>query len=671
MGDPACLPRVVLADRNQRPMPRRCEHRQIEIDQLRNRQPHQRLEHPRQRPPQHTRLVRNLAGHQRRHNRVRPMGEGRHVHHRGAGANPATTARRGQQAHLDHRLPRIDVPLDHHLGVGGHFQVDGATLDQLAGLAPQKPRQGRGVAARRQRGHRRQQTRRIAAQHHRRRHPGVPLPVAQRQRGRVVVGAPAYTEPMLAQHADIVPPHRRPFRLGVGREKLRPGNPRVRLLLAALERRQLAQIDVLAQSDHLLARARTHRPRRRRPQRGPRRRALDPIQPAFRPRRVDQFGNLGGHFRTRPAAQRTVNPFVGPQQIREHRQRTTSDSPEQQRRPPRSGDSVRHLRHLQHRIDLGLHPDQFPGLPQLLQEFRQTWIRHGDILGSHRTDRQSGHATRTIPKPAGRVRGDCPRERIEKAMTHSLNVHWLPTLVAPEALAGSTVVVIDVLRASTTICQALEAGAREVIPCLEVEDALAAAARLPDDRVVLGGERNGLPIAGFDLGNSPIEYTPQAVGGRTIVLTTTNGTRAMAQCRQASRILIGAFVNATAVYQELVGQPRIDLISAGSRGQRSRDDELFAGLLTTWLDRHSGTDYRLNNPAQEARQTWLSTPAATYTPGSSPTDPKVIAPLLTKSIAGQRLSEINRQADILFAAQLDRFRTVPELDVSTFRIRHV
>ncbi len=112
--------------------------------------------------------------------------------------------------------------------------------------------------------------------------------------------------------------------------------------------------------------------------------------------------------------------------------------------------------------------------------------------------------------------------------SRQLNVHTLPSHVSEEELADSAVVVIDLLRASTTICQALASGAREVVPFLEVDAALAAAAaELRRGDIVLGGERRGGKIPGFDLGNSPAEYTREAVGGRRVFITTTNGTRAM------------------------------------------------------------------------------------------------------------------------------------------------
>ena len=146
----------------------------------------------------------------------------------------------------------------------------------------------------------------------------------------------------------------------------------------------------------------------------------------------------------------------------------------------------------------------------------------------------------------------------------SLKAHFLPALTTPEALAGATLVVIDVLRATTVIPHALAVGAKAVIPCLEVEDAVQAAARLPAGQAVLGGERGGLKIDGFDLGNSPDEYTPQTVAGKTLVFTTTNGTRAMMHCRQAQRVLLGSFVNASAIVDALAADRDVRLLCAGT-----------------------------------------------------------------------------------------------------------
>lgn len=250
-----------------------------------------------------------------------------------------------------------------------------------------------------------------------------------------------------------------------------------------------------------------------------------------------------------------------------------------------------------------------------------------------------------------------------------LNVYDLPTFFAPEELTGGTAVVIDVLRASTTIVYALEAGAAQVIPCLEVEDARAAAADLAPGEVVLGGERGGVAIDGFDLANSPTDYTPDRVAGRTVVFTTTNGTRAVLQSRLADRVLIGAFANAGAVAAELAGCERIHLVCAGTRGEYSHDDVLLAGLLVELVLKQADLAYQLNTPALTARQYWRSLFAFPAVSGAEPPAPEMLAEELAKSVGGRNLTALAQDDDLLTAAQMDRFRSVPELDRRTFRIR--
>src|SRR5437773_1731484 len=99
-----------------------------------------------------------------------------------------------------------------------------------------------------------------------------------------------------------------------------------------------------------------------------------------------------------------------------------------------------------------------------------------------------------------------------------LRVHLLPQLVRPAELNDSRCVVVDVLRATTTMIYAIAAGAKSVIPSLTVEIAIQQAAELSSGAAVLGGERGGLPIPGFQLGNSPAEYTGESVGGKTVVM---------------------------------------------------------------------------------------------------------------------------------------------------------
>jgi 2-phosphosulfolactate phosphatase len=250
-----------------------------------------------------------------------------------------------------------------------------------------------------------------------------------------------------------------------------------------------------------------------------------------------------------------------------------------------------------------------------------------------------------------------------------LNVYALPGLIAPGELAGGTVIIIDVLRASTTIVYALEAGATQVAPCLEVSDARELAAQLPRGEFVLGGERRGRRIEGFDLGNSPEEYTAEWVRGKTVVFTTTNGTRAMLHARQARRILIGAFVNAAAVCRQLPPDEPIHLLCAGTDGQSDAGDLLVAGMLATRISQAAGTGRQLNAQAIDARADWLRRFSLAQALGTEPLPPERLAEALGESPGGANLVALGLDRDILAAARVDRFQGVPEYDPAGGRIR--
>ncbi len=164
-----------------------------------------------------------------------------------------------------------------------------------------------------------------------------------------------------------------------------------------------------------------------------------------------------------------------------------------------------------------------------------------------------------------------------------LDAYLVPTALAPSALAGSVAVVIDVLRASTTIVTALAAGARSVIPFAETEDVVRTARNFERGEVVLAGERHMHAIAGFDRGNSPREFVAEAVRGRTVLLTTTNGTRALLAAHDAAAVYVAGYVNASATLEPLLdaidrGQP-VAMVCAGRDGQFALEDAAFAGRL--------------------------------------------------------------------------------------------
>jgi 2-phosphosulfolactate phosphatase len=167
-----------------------------------------------------------------------------------------------------------------------------------------------------------------------------------------------------------------------------------------------------------------------------------------------------------------------------------------------------------------------------------------------------------------------------------VSVKFTPAMVASDAdLRRITVVVIDVLRATSTIAKALESGAREVIPAATIEEAVGISHRLGTDRTLLGGERDGMKINGFHLSNSPLEYTPEVVHGKTIVLTTTNGSGALLRARNAERCYCGALINAGAIARRLASDrpEEVMIVCAGTYGDFSQEDALAAGAIVSEL----------------------------------------------------------------------------------------
>jgi 2-phosphosulfolactate phosphatase len=234
------------------------------------------------------------------------------------------------------------------------------------------------------------------------------------------------------------------------------------------------------------------------------------------------------------------------------------------------------------------------------------------------------------------------------AQERPTRVHLLPQLAPPGALAGGVAVVMDVLRATTTIIHALAAGATAVVPCGEVEEARERAATFGAvGKVVLGGERGGKPIPGFDLGNSPKEYTAAACKNATVVLTTTNGTRALLRAVEAERVLVAAFVNFSAVCEQLRADARpVHIVCAGTDGEVSLEDTLLAGAFVDFLC--EAGEVRLNDAARMAWDAFEN-------------HGRVLPGALEVGAGGENLRSLGYDADIRDAAQVDRFAIAPEL----------
>ena len=168
-----------------------------------------------------------------------------------------------------------------------------------------------------------------------------------------------------------------------------------------------------------------------------------------------------------------------------------------------------------------------------------------------------------------------------------IDVFFDPVGVNPSEVQGKTVVVLDVLRATTTITVALYHGARAVLPAASTEEALRIAQNLKRDDVVLAGERKSQRIPGFALGNSPLEFTPDAVRGKTIVITTTNGTPALIAAQGARDVIVGAAVNFALVVERcraaLAQHGELVILCAGRERQFALEDAFAAGRLAKVL----------------------------------------------------------------------------------------
>jgi 2-phosphosulfolactate phosphatase len=230
----------------------------------------------------------------------------------------------------------------------------------------------------------------------------------------------------------------------------------------------------------------------------------------------------------------------------------------------------------------------------------------------------------------------------------------LPDLVPCGRLAGGVAVVIDVLRATTTMIHALAAGCTCVRPCAEVEEAREVAGQMRAGRVLLGGERGGAPLPGFDVGNSPREYTAKVCRGCTLVLTTTNGTRALLRAAEAERILLAGFVNYSAVCEQLRRDARpIHIICAGTEGEITLEDTLLAGALVDFLC--DVAEVRLNDGARLAWDCFEN-------------HGRVLLGALELSRGGANLRRLGYDEDIRAAAQVDQFTVVPELRHDPLRV---
>lgn len=230
-----------------------------------------------------------------------------------------------------------------------------------------------------------------------------------------------------------------------------------------------------------------------------------------------------------------------------------------------------------------------------------------------------------------------------------LDVYFTPAEIRPSEVAGRVVAVIDVLRVSTSIAVALANGAKSVIPVANPEDAMTRSKQFERDEVVLAGEQKLLPISGFQLGNSPESFTPEVVGGRTVVITTTNGTRALLSISGARDIVVASYVNFSAALAMLKTAARantdIAIVCAGDEGNFSLEDAACAGRYVRAI------------PKRLASVVMNDAAAASALIGRRYGDN--IAKVFEDSTHGQALTAAGFGADLAAAAAVDSFSVVP------------
>ncbi len=231
-----------------------------------------------------------------------------------------------------------------------------------------------------------------------------------------------------------------------------------------------------------------------------------------------------------------------------------------------------------------------------------------------------------------------------------LDVFLSPGELSPGDAMGRVVAVIDVLRASTSIATALFNGARTVIPVESADVAITRAKQFERSDVKLAGEMRMLPIPGFDLGNSPQSFTPEAIGGRTILFTTTNGTRALMSLQGARDVVVAGYVNHAAVSAMLRTAVRADtdvaIVCAGDEGHFSLEDAACAGRYVRSVTARSRPSMVLNDAACACEQI-----DRRY--GDN------IEKIFRESVHGQALAEAGFGEDLVACAALDSQPVVP------------
>jgi 2-phosphosulfolactate phosphatase len=228
-------------------------------------------------------------------------------------------------------------------------------------------------------------------------------------------------------------------------------------------------------------------------------------------------------------------------------------------------------------------------------------------------------------------------------MQRKIEVCFTPALIDRYTIEDSIVVVIDILRATSSMVYGIDNGAEAIIPVALVEDCLT----YMDKGFLLAAERNGEVVEGYDFGNSPFSYTADKVAGKTVVLTTTNGTKALHLARKAHQVVIGAFLNLQALCDWIKEQEKdVLLLCAGWKDQFNIEDTLFAGAVVHRL-RNEFALYDDSSVAAEDLYLLAKDDLRAY---------------VGKSSHSHRMVALNIEEDVKFCLQVDLCQAIPVLE---------
>ncbi|MBI2966726.1 MAG: 2-phosphosulfolactate phosphatase [Bacteroidetes bacterium] len=226
--------------------------------------------------------------------------------------------------------------------------------------------------------------------------------------------------------------------------------------------------------------------------------------------------------------------------------------------------------------------------------------------------------------------------------SYKIEVCLSPLLYPVYEYEDNVVVIIDILRATSAICTALEYGAEKIIPVPTIEEAQ----KYKEQGYLVGAERDGSPVPGFDFGNSPFHYMTDKIKGKAVILTTTNGTLAIEAAKKAYKVVIGSFLNYSSLCRYLAEQKKnVLLLCAGWKNKYNLEDSLFAGAVTHELSKNSFFSH-ISDAALSVKYLYQAARKDPYK-------------FLRNASHRKRFARLNLKDDIKYCLQIDKTGTIP------------